>query len=637
MHTSARTSLNAGAGWRLAGVLLLLLVHPAGAASPAAHPEPAGSASFAETAFHEGEPRVRAHLTLDVESGSHEARIGVLLEMANGWHVYARDPGETGLPTRLSWSAAGGVVEELPWPAPQHFRDTELDLASNGYSGQVVLPARVRFEARGERRVRVSGEILACADACIPGSFVLERDLAGGSAPADAIAAPLFLRLGSDAAGGATGLVRVLFLAFLGGLLLNGMPCVLPVLAIKALALAEGTGRRRDALEHGAAYAGGVLASMAALAGAVLLLRSGGEAVGWGFQFQEPGYIAALAVVVVLFAANLLGAFDIHAGAGRLAELGAHAVGPRRSFFDGLLTVALATPCSAPFLGTAAGFAMAGAAPVTLAIFLAIGVGLAAPLTAVAVLPGARRWIPKPGPWMNELRAGLGFVLLATAVWLVWILGRAQGPDAAGLLLAGLLVTGVLAWAFGRLQAHQRAPAPLTAVLTGVVLLALGAGLVGTGPSTPLRSDPWRPDRVAEHLSAGRPTFVYFTADWCLTCKVNERMVLADPRVQEAIDRLGFAVLRGDWTRRDEALGAEIARLGRSGVPLYAVYGVATPDAPELLPELLTVDRLLAALQSAAGSAPGRAGSEYATRATSPRAVWTMGDESARGALEGPP
>ena len=592
-------------------------------------PVSAGTApsEVAETAFDDDEPRVRAHLTLDAESGADAPRVGVLLEMAPGWHVYAKDPGETGLPTELAWSSPAGSVEELPWPAPESFTDTELELASNGYSGQVVLPARVTFRAGGERRVRVEGEVLACKESCIPGSFVLERNLAAPATSADALAAPLFARLAPVTPEGGVGLARVLLLAFLGGLLLNGMPCVLPVLAIKALALAQGSSHRRDALEHGTAYTGGVLASMAALAGGVLLLRSGGQAVGWGFQFQEPAYIAVLAFVVVLFAANLLGAFEINSGAGRLADLGSQAVGPRRSFFDGLLTVALATPCSAPFLGTAAGFAMAGAVPVTLAIFLTIGLGLAAPLALVAVVPGARRWIPKPGAWMNEFKSALGFVLLATAVWLVWILGRAEGADAAALLLAGLVAAGAGAWAFGRLQAHDHTPRPAYLVAAGVAALLLAAGLMRSGKAVALDADPWQPGVVAEHLAAGRPTFVYFTADWCLTCKVNERMVLANPRVRGTLEQRGFAVVRGDWTRRDEALGAEIARLGRSGVPLYAVYAVTEPDAPELLPELLTVDRLIEALDGAAGE-------QAVTRVTSSLAVVSMQNGHVPSAVE---
>jgi thiol:disulfide interchange protein DsbD len=228
---------------------------------------------------------------------------------------------------------------------------------------------------------------------------------------------------------------------------------------------------------------------------------------------------------------------------------------------------------------------------------------------------------------MNELRSALGFVLLATAVWLVWILGRAEGADAAALLLAGLVALGFGAWAFGRLQAHDVAARPFLALAAAGIVVVLGTGMVRTGGAPELPTVPWSQGVVAEQLDEGRPTFVYFTADWCLTCKVNERLVLADPRVHEAVERLGFTVVRGDWTRRDEALGAEIARLGRSGVPLYAVYGVTEPDAPELLPELLTVDRLLESLDAAAGK-------EGVTRVTSPQSVVSMEDGRVDTAME---
>ena len=234
----------------------------------------------------------------------------------------------------------------------------------------------------------------------------------------------------SERATGNTGIWNALLLGLLGGLILNLMPCVLPVLAIKAVSLAELARRGpREALPHAAAYTAGVVGSMAVLALLVVALRSAGTAVGWGFQFQEPRYVAAVSAVLVIFAANFFGVFEFGSPA-RLAQLGASAAGARRSFFDGLLTVALATPCSAPFLGTAAGFAFASAAPATVAVFLAIGVGLAAPLVLVSLVPSSARRLPKAGPWMGELRSALGFVLLGVVIWLGWVLGRTLDTDA---------------------------------------------------------------------------------------------------------------------------------------------------------------------------------------------------------------
>jgi thiol:disulfide interchange protein DsbD len=390
------------------------------------------------------------------------------------------------------------------------------------------------------------------------------------------------------------------------------MPCVLPVLALKAVAIAELAHRRRgEALAHGLAYLAGVLASMAALAAVVVALRAAGTAVGWGFQFQEPLFVATVASVLVVFAINLFGVFEIGVDAGRLAGFGAQAAGSRRSFFDGLLAVVLATPCSAPFLGTAVGFAFAGRAPVIFAVFLAIGFGLALPFTLVAAQPGLARWLPRPGPWMPRLRVGLGFALLATVVWLLWIVGRSAGADAMASLLSWLLALGFATWLFAALRGSSRGVLHAGGSLAILLLLAAGAGVVGIDPAAaPVQPEASRSARayevaaIAEERRAGRPVFAYFTADWCLTCKLNERVVLGDAEVQSALARDGFAVFEADWTRRDEAIRAELARFGRSGVPLYLLFPAAAGAAPLRLPELLSKERFLEALRDTAQGGP---------------------------------
>jgi thiol:disulfide interchange protein DsbD len=350
---------------------------------------------------------------------------------------------------------------------------------------------------------------------------------------------------------------------------------------------------------------------MALLAALVVALRSAGTAVGWGFQFQEPLFVAAVASVLVVFAINLFGVFEIGVDTGRLAAVGAQAAGSRRSFFDGLLAVVLATPCSAPFLGTAVGFAFAGQGPVIFAVFLAIGVGLALPFCLVAAHPALVRWLPRSGPWMLQLRAGLGFALLATVVWLLWIIGRSAGADAMASLLAWLIALGFATWMFAALRGGSRVALHAGAALAIALLLATGMGVVkaerAQAPVPPDASGSARPYRaaaVAQEQRAGRPVFVYFTADWCLTCKVNERVVLADAEVREALARAGFAVFEADWTRRDESIRAELARFGRSGVPLYLLYPADADAPPILLPELLTKGRFLEALRNAAPDGP---------------------------------
>ena len=350
------------------------------------------------------------------------------------------------------------------------------------------------------------------------------------------------------------------------------------------------------------AYACGVFASLLALAVAVAALRTGGAAIGWGFQFQEPLYVAALGAVLVLFALNLFGVFEVQGPTGRLTMLGANAAGARRSFFDGLLTVALATPCSAPFLGTAVGFALAEPSAWIFPVFLSIAAGLALPLTLVGFVPKAARWLPRPGAWMGELRTLLGFLLLATVTWLAWVIGRQSGVDVTARFLAWLLAVAFLGWRYGvRQRTGPRFPG-WAAGGAAALVLASGVGVVDTQPNEkpPLElpgAREWSRNDVAAALRVGRPTFVTFTADWCITCKANERLVLRDERIHEALVRGEFEVFIGDWTQRDAAIAQELARHGRSGVPFYAVQA---PDAsPEVLPEILHVDGVLEALERA--------------------------------------
>lgn len=400
--------------------------------------------------------------------------------------------------------------------------------------------------------------------------------------------------------------LRILLLALVGGLILNGMPCVLPVLGIKICSAAEiAQHDPRELRRHGLAYLAGVLASMAALAIAVISLKAAGASVGWGFQFQEPMFVAVVAVIVVLFALNLFGVFEIQIATSRLSEVGANAQGPTRSFFDGLLAVVLATPCTAPFLGTAVGFAFAGGATLIFATFIAIGAGLAAPYTLVCMIPGWSRYVPRAGGWMLRLRAGLGFLLLATAVWLLWIFGRTAGVDGQAALLGVLVALSFGVWLFGWIQTQAR---PTATVAAGLALVVFGGvainkiDVTSQPPAAQAGDEAWAdydPIAISGALDAGEPVFVSFTADWCITCKVNERGVLADPEVRNALDRHGFRWFRGDWTQRDELIRTELARHGRAGVPLYLVYDPRNPTQPQVLPELLSVDLVVEAFVSA--------------------------------------
>jgi len=408
--------------------------------------------------------------------------------------------------------------------------------------------------------------------------------------------------------------VQIFLLAMLGGLILNGMPCVLPVLAIKIVAIADLAEKDpREVRLHGLAYTAGILGSMMALSLLVLGLRTAGHSVGWGFQFQEPLFVAAISAILVTFALNLFGVFEIELGQGRLARVGQDTTGLERSLFEGLLAVVLATPCTAPFLGTAVGFAFASGGLGISVIFFAIGLGLASPFLVVSFAPALARFVPRSGPWMNTLRAGLGFCLLATVVWLLWVLGHSGGASAIVSMTGVLLFLGFLLWGFGQMQPLRSRWLGRVGALAIVGLAFAGFNLIefdladettGTEHSTNLEAgwEPYSEDAVAEALASGRPAFVVFTADWCITCQVNERTVLDRDIIREAFSNRNYSLFKADWTRRDEGIRLKLAEFGRAGVPLYLVFQPEHPNDPIVLSELLSQREVLAALESSAGT-----------------------------------
>jgi DsbC/DsbD-like thiol-disulfide interchange protein/cytochrome c biogenesis protein CcdA len=374
-------------------------------------------------------------------------------------------------------------------------------------------------------------------------------------------------------------------LAFLGGLILNIMPCVLPVLSVKALSLAGGV-QAGQVRRHGALYFAGVMATFLMLAMALIALRSAGEAVGWGFQLQAPWVTAALALLFFAIGLNLLGVFNIgdgvqSAGAGLTAR-----GGDAGAFFTGALAVVAATPCTAPFMASAIGVAITQSALTTLLIFAALALGFALPLTVLHFAPGLQRLMPKPGPWMERAKNVLAFPMFAAAIWLVWVLAEQTGPSG---VLALLSIAAALAFA---LWVGRWGRAWLVA---GLVALALTAAftwrpLLGAESTATLASEPWSPERVAELRGEGRAVFVNFTAAWCVTCKVNEAAAFT-PRVAQAFEQANVAYLEADWTNRDDTIAAALAEHGRAGVPLYLYY--SSQSEPVILPQVLSEALLL--------------------------------------------
>ncbi|MCP5288304.1 MAG: thioredoxin family protein [Burkholderiaceae bacterium] len=513
----------------------------------------------------------------------------------------------TGLPP--SWKGrelaffpeVGGVIHNAALPRARWDGEAwlaELPLDPQRSAGPSTIPAVLTAPgaiAGVQIEVAVAGEWPAVgAAAAAPSSGAAAsagQDGAGGPAPP-----------GAAAASGALGLPLALLFAVAGGALLNLMPCVFPVLSLKVLGFAQHAGERARLLAGGLAYAAGVVVSFLALAGLLLALRAGGEQLGWGFQLQSPLVVAALAALFTIIGLNLAGVFEFgQMLPDRLATMQLrHPLAD--SALTGVLAVAVAAPCTAPFMGAALGFAVTLPAPQALAVFGALGIGMALPYLAASAWPALARALPRPGPWMATFKGLMAFPMFATVVWLIWVLGQQAGIDAVAALLGTLVALAFLAWGLGGV-AHARRT---RSALGGVGALLLAAALAWTLPA--LRSDagaamaaadgdwqPWSAERVAAATGSGQAVFVDFTAAWCVTCQFNKRTTLADARVDAAFAERRVLRLRADWTRRDDAITAELARLGRSGVPVYALYAPGG-GAPTLLSEILSVDEVRGAL-----------------------------------------
>jgi len=658
---------------------------------------------------------VKAELIAETPSVSPASTLWVDLHLVikPGWHVYWRNPGDSGLPTTIDWHLPSGFsAGDISWPVPERFVQSEI--GNYGYAGSadLLVPITVPPEvAIGDTAVLAAdASWLACAEICIPGgaSLSLKLPIATGPAAPDPAAAPLFAAVrrtlpipaafetrfvsGADdyrllvpkgalaglrdptgtffpndgslidhaaeprtsrradgleivlkkaaaraavpatldgvvvlrgedgaarafeiSANPATGLPaenglagwQALLLAFLGGIVLNAMPCVFPILSLKLLSLvSQAHGHRSEQLGHGLAYTAGVLASFAALGGALLVLRTGGRAIGWGYQLQTPVFVAVIAYLLFAMGLSLSGVAAFGSGFGGTGGRLAARSGLTGTFFTGVLATIVATPCTAPFMGAALGFALIAPAAVAIGIFLALGFGLAAPYLLATVIPGWQRVLPRPGAWMELVKQLLAFPLFGTVAWLIWVLVQETGPGESLAALFGLVLVGFAVWVYGR----TRLAAPFGRWL-GIGLAAAGtaaaiflaasvtkteAGTANAAARDGLAYEPFTAQRLSTLEATGKPVFVNLTASWCVTCLINERVALDSDAVRQAFAARGIVALKGDWTTQNPEITALLQQFGRSGVPLYLLYG--GKGEPVILPQILTPTSVLDAL-----------------------------------------
>lgn len=518
--------------------------------------------------------------------------VALRIGMQPGWHTYADPPGDAGLAARLEWTLPPGFsAGPIAWPPAQSF--TEGQFTTYGYKGAVTLPVQItppkRLEEGGTVPIALKASWLVCNDQCIPQEAEFSLNLPVSSAQAQAHPPPPPATATPHSWG------WTLLLALAGGVILNLMPCVFPVLSLKCLAVVKQSELSRSAARReGLAYLAGILVCFAAILGALLALQRSGEAVGWGFQMQSPAFVAGMALLLFTLGLSLSGIFTLPALLGNVGHAHASAGGMRGSFFTGMLATLVATPCTAPLMAPALGAALTLPPALAFVTFEMVGVGLALPFLMVSFFPALRRLLPRPGAWMVRFKELLAFPLYASAIWLVWVLAQQAGPNSVGGVLLGMLGMAFALWL-----------KPGSRLRRGAVLLLIITSVAGTlgyvswlppqkNAALPGNAQPFSTALLNRLQAAGRPVFVDVTAAWCITCRVNYFSTLTHPQVQRAFSEKNIQLLVADWTNRDAAITAYLAEHQAAGVPLYVYYPSRKPGKilPQLLSPAIVIDAL---------------------------------------------
>jgi thiol:disulfide interchange protein len=566
-------------------LLLTLGSGPAMAADPFT---PAGNNSNLLQADQQFLPVEQAY-QLSIRLGD-EGKALLEWAIAPGYYLYkdnfavqARGTDGAVIPTRIHSGRGREIYDEYYSKNLEVFYDSTL--------------ATVDFLQPPPPGIALSVTSQGCADAGLcypPHTQYFIADFATGAvttttAPALATPAPA---AGTAIAASSPGLLTLLGFAILGGLILNLMPCVFPVLSIKVMSFASAHAHRHRVAEHGLAYTAGVVLSFVAIAILLLALRRAGEAVGWGFQLQSPGFVTALAYLFFLMAMAFGGQISFNFGLGGFARAMPRGNSLGASFLTGALATVVASPCSAPFMGTALGVALTQPAMVAVGVFAALGFGMALPFLVLSWMPRLLDRLPRPGPWMDTFRQLLAFPLYATVLWLLWVLGRQTDIDHVLMVAFGMLLAALAIWLGGR---SRHFPGRTSAAALLVAGLGLPLVLPAGNPAERL-AEPYSAARLETLRSAGAPVFVNLTADWCITCLANERMALSSDLFRATLKQRGIHYLKGDWTRYDPEITALLNTHGRSGVPLYLYFPPGEPA--RILPQLLTERIVLAALNA---------------------------------------
>lgn len=572
-------------------------------------------AATSEVSFKHGQ----VSLVTDSESitSNQGFKIGVHFVLEDGWHIYYKDPGDVGLPTEAQLTLPSGLsAGEFEYPAP-----TKIvldDMTSLGYENEVLLASNIKAAQTLKlgKKSAISAKIswALCKDECIPGSADLKIPISAGKfVNSKSVVQPLLFKQNIAASEPATSpqtpvTLATLFLtilsAFIGGIILNLMPCVFPVLAIKVMSFANHSGSNK-AKAHGLVFGAGVLVSFWLLAGLLILLRSGGSQLGWGFQFQSPVFVAALILILFGFGLSLMGVFEVGHSLQTWAGRHGNSQDYSGSFTSGVLATLLSTPCSAPFMGSAVAMALSFSPFAAMAVFTSLGLGVACPYVLLSFFPRLMKFMPRPGNWMVTFKQAMSFPIFATCLWLLWVEGQQTGQTGMLMVLTGLLLLSIAGWVLGNWGAMHRSVRSRRIGLATALLMAIASGYVALPFDTPTTANAaLRPSssgiawqqfseaKLSELVNSHRPVLVDFTASWCLTCQMNHKMAFDNEEVISKIKEKGIVALRADWTNQDAEIAKTIQKYGRNSVPLDVLF-TSKDTTPIVLPSVLTAQSLL--------------------------------------------